>query len=426
MDVKIEKLVYGGDGLAHQDGATIFVPFVLPGETVSVVPIEKKKKFIRGLAESILIPSPERIAPGCPHFLACGGCNYQQMADETQLKYKVDILRETLLRLGKIDWTGPVAVHASPPWAYRNRAQWKVREQKQGGPPQIGYFHAASTALVPIEMCPILSPRLAEILDSFRTLLAASGLAPALREVEAFVDDRDNSALLTLTYAKFPKSPSEVERILRGKIPTLASLLIQDVSQTKMELLGPGWLTYKVGDFAYRVSHLSFSQINRFLIGEMVKAVTELAGTGALAFDVFAGVGLFSLPLVRQFERVIAAEANPVAARDFKSNAALPENAVLGRLEIRESDATDFLRRARQMPDCVVLDPPRAGLGADGAAALGKLGAKRIVYVSCDPATLARDLAILIAQNYEISVVSLFDLFPQTFHIETLVQLVKR
>ncbi|HXW17869.1 MAG TPA: TRAM domain-containing protein, partial [Candidatus Acidoferrales bacterium] len=164
MDVKIEKLVYGGDGLAHQDSSTIFVPFVLPGETVSVVPIEKKKKFVRGRPESILIPSPERITPGCPHFLACGGCHYQHMADETQLNYKVEILRETLRRLGKIDWTGPVAVHASPSWSYRNRAQWKVREQKQGGPPQIGYFHAASTALVPIETCPILSPRLEEIL----------------------------------------------------------------------------------------------------------------------------------------------------------------------------------------------------------------------------------------------------------------------
>ncbi|HXW17260.1 MAG TPA: hypothetical protein VEJ39_03095, partial [Candidatus Acidoferrales bacterium] len=309
---------------------------------------------------------------------------------------------------------------------YRNRAQWKVREQKQGGPPQIGYFHAASTALVPIETCPILSPRLEEILNSIRAYLAAGELAPTLREVEAFVDDRDNSALLTLTYAKFPKSPGEVEKLLRGKIPALASLLIQDVNQTKMELLGPGSLTYKVADFAYRVSHLSFFQVNRSLIGEMVKAVTELAGTGALAFDVFAGVGLFSLPLARQFKQVMAAEANPVAARDFRSNVSLPENAVSGTLEIRELDATHFLRRAKQIPDCVVLDPPRAGLDADGAAALGKLGAKRIVYISCDPATLARDLAILIAHNYEISVVSLFDLFPQTFHIETLVQLVIR
>ena len=426
MDIKIEKLIYGGDGLAHHDGATVFVPFVLPGETVSVVPIEKKKKFLRARAESILTPAPERIAPRCPYFLFCGGCNYQHMSYESQLKYKEEILRETLRRLGKIDWTGPIAAHASPAWGYRNRAQWKVREQKSGGPPQIGYFHAASTALVPVDECPIVSPKLAETLRALHDLLASGGLSPALREVEAFVDDKDQALLLTLTYAKYPKATREVERVLRDKLPSLASLLIQDTNQQRMELLGPGSVTYKVGDFAYRVSHLSFFQVNRYLVEEMAKTVSEMAGSGELAFDVFAGVGLFSLPLSRQFARVIAAEANPVAARDFSFNAALPENATPGKLEIREMDSTDFLRRMKPTPDCVVLDPPRAGLGTEGVAALAKIGPKRIVYVSCDPATLARDLAAMVAAGYEISVVSLFDLFPQTFHIETLVQLVKR
>jgi 23S rRNA (uracil1939-C5)-methyltransferase len=426
MDIKIEKLIYGGDGLAHYDAATVFVPFVLPGETVSVVPIEKKKKFLRARAEAILSPAPERIAPRCPYFLSCGGCHYQHIPYESQLKYKEEILRETLRRLGKIDWSGPIEAHASPAWGYRNRAQWKVREQKSGGPPQIGYFHAASTALVPVDECPIVSPKLVETLNALRGLLASGGLSPALREVEAFVDDKDEALLLTLTYAKYPKATREVERALRDKLPSLASLLIQDTNQQRMELLGPGSVTYKVGDFAYRVSHLSFFQVNRFLVGEMAKTVSEMAGAGELAFDVFAGAGSFSLPLARQFARVIAAEANPVAARDFSFNVGLPENARPGKLEIREMDSADFLRRMKQTPDCVVLDPPRAGLGTEGVAALVRLGPKRIVYVSCDPATLARDLEAMVAAGYEISVVSLFDLFPQTFHIETLVQLVKR
>jgi 23S rRNA (uracil1939-C5)-methyltransferase len=426
MDVKIEKLIYGGDGLAHHEGATVFVPFVLPGETVAVVPTETKKKFIRGRLESVLTPSPERIAADCPHFLICGGCHYQHIPYEAQLRYKEQILRETLRRIGKIDWTGPIVTHASPPWGYRNRAQWKVRESGIDDAPQIGYFQASSTAIVPIETCPILTPRILATFHATRELLSSGGLPPSLREVEAFADERDESVLLTLTYAKFPKTFGETLQLLREKIPTLASVLFQDVQQNRMELKGPGSLNYSVGEFRYRVSHLSFFQVNRFLVGEMAQAVAEAAGTGELAVDIFAGVGLFSLPLSRKFRRVIAAESNPVAVRDFKDNAAAPENRATNKIEIRESDSVEFLSRARQKTDCVVLDPPRAGLGVEGTAALCKVGPATIVYVSCEPSTMARDLEILVAQGYAVSVVHLFDLFPQTFHIESMVKLVKR
>jgi 23S rRNA (uracil1939-C5)-methyltransferase len=426
MDVKIEKLIYGGDGLAHHEGATVFVPFVLPGETVAVVPTETKKKFVRGRLESVLTPSPERIAADCPHFLICGGCHYQHIPYEAQLRYKEHILRETLRRIGKIDWTGPIVTHASPPWGYRNRAQWKVRESGIDDAPQIGYFQASSTAIVPIETCPILSPRVLSTFQVIRELLSSGGLPPSLREVEAFADERDESVLLTLTYGKFPKTLGETQQLLREKIPTLASVLFQDVQQNRMELKGPGSLNYSVGEFRYRVSHLSFFQVNRFLVGEMAEAVAEAAGIGELAVDIFAGVGLFSLPLSRKFKRVIAAESNPVAVRDFKDNAAAPENRATNKIEIRESDSVEFLSRARQKTDCVVLDPPRAGLGVEGTTALRKVGPATIVYVSCEPSTMARDLEILVAQGYAVSVVHLFDLFPQTFHIESMVKLVKR
>ena len=426
MDVKIEKLIYGGDGLAHHEGATVFVPFVLPGETVAVVPTETKKKFVRGRLESVLTPSPERIAADCPHFLICGGCHYQHIPYEAQLRYKEHILRETLRRIGKIDWTGPIVAHASPPWGYRNRAQWKVRESGIDDAPQIGYFQASSTAIVPIETCPILSPRILSTFQVIRELLSNGGLPPSLREVEAFADERDESVLLTLTYGKFPKTLGETQQLLRETIPTLASVLFQDVQQNRMELKGPGSLNYSVGEFRYRVSHLSFFQVNRFLVGEMAEAVAEAAGIGELAVDIFAGVGLFSLPLSRKFKRVIAAESNPVAVRDFKDNAAAPENRATNKIEIRESDSVEFLSRARQKTDCVVLDPPRAGLGVEGTAALRKVGPATIVYVSCEPSTMARDLEILVAQGYAVSVVHLFDLFPQTFHIESMVKLVKR
>ena len=127
MEITIEKLIYGGEGLAHHDGSTVFVPFVLPAERVSAQLVEQKKKFIRARVDRLIEPSLERTVAQCPHFGVCGGCDYQHIPYEAQLKYKTDILRETLRRIGQIDWTGEITTHASPPWAYRNRAQWKIR-----------------------------------------------------------------------------------------------------------------------------------------------------------------------------------------------------------------------------------------------------------------------------------------------------------
>ncbi|MFZ0634018.1 MAG: 23S rRNA (uracil(1939)-C(5))-methyltransferase RlmD [Candidatus Acidiferrales bacterium] len=423
MNVNIEKLIYGGDGLAHHEGSTVFVPYVLPGEVVTIVPTKWKKKFVRGLPETIMTASPERIAAACPHFLACGGCHYQQMGYESQLPYKEQILQETLRRIGKIDWTGPIAVHASPPWQYRNRAQWKVRDTD---PPLVGYFRAGTTSVVDVESCPVLSPRLFGVLEEAKKLFAAGSLPPTLREVEAFVDDRDESLMLTLTLVKLaPAVCARVEKVLTD-VAGAQSLLFQDTNQNRMQLFGSGSLKYRVGDFDYRVSHFSFFQVNRFLAAELASCVAEAAGSGRLALDLYSGVGLFSLPLGRQFERVIAVESNPVAVSDFKANAAAAGGAASGKFDSREADTLDFLRKLRERPQCVVLDPPRAGLGPEGAMRLAKLSPEKIIYVSCDPATLARDLAVLTAEGHAISVVHLFDLFPQTFHIESVVQLVRR
>jgi 23S rRNA (uracil1939-C5)-methyltransferase len=185
MEVKIEKLIYGGEGLAHQDGATVFVPLVLPGEQVTVAPVERKKKFVRAKLVEVKEASAERVAALCPHFGICGGCDYQHIPYEAQLKYKAEILRETLRRLGRIDWTGEITAHGSPAWGYRNRAQWKVRpiaepeqdseiaatspKTSSGGTKlAVGYFRANSTALCAVETCEIISPLLLRTLRALR------------------------------------------------------------------------------------------------------------------------------------------------------------------------------------------------------------------------------------------------------------------
>jgi 23S rRNA (uracil1939-C5)-methyltransferase len=424
MDVSIEKLIYGGDGLAHHESSTLFVPFVIPGEKVRVSEAEKSKKFIRCKLDQILEPSPERVAAPCPHFGICGGCHYQHIPYAAQLQYKEQILRETLRRIGKIDFTADIVTHSFQPWEYRNRAQWKIRTIAPATIPEIGYFQAGSNSLMPAYSCPILAPELFTTLTHLRELLAGGALPSTLREAEAFAAS-PTSLTLTLTFSKFPPHRPALRDALFSRVPGLASLLFQDASAQRMELFGPGSITYPVGEFQFRVSQLSFFQVNRFALVEMADTVATLAGEGSSAVDLFSGVGLFSLPLARKFAQVTSVESNPTAVSDLQFNSALASPNLPGRIQTREADAATFLRRPPSKPDCVVADPPRAGLGPELVERLLKLRPARIVYVSCDPATLARDLALL-QRSYSLSSLHLFDLFPQTFHLETIASLTLR
>ena len=423
MEVTIEKLVYGGEGLAHHDGSTVFVPFVIPAERVSAQPVEQKKKFVRARVERVLEPSPERAAARCPHYGVCGGCHYQHIPYEAQLRYKTEILRETLRRLGRIEWPGEITAHASPPWGYRNRAQWKIRAlgEASSASPGIGYFRANSTALCAVEDCAVLSPLLLKSLLSLRTALTEKSLPAELREIEAFAGGDDTKLLMTATFARFPSRADQVAETFRRILPEIESLLFHDPNSERMELDGPGFVECNAADATYRVGHLSFFQVNRFLVDELVREVAGGETTGRLALDLFAGVGLFSVPLAKHFQRVVAVESNPAAARDLESNASGK-----GPIEVRAADVERFLEKYKEKPDLILLDPPRAGLEPDAIRHLARIAPEHITYVSCEPPTLARDLAALNSAGYEISQVQLFDLFPQTFHIEALVRLIRR
>jgi 23S rRNA (uracil1939-C5)-methyltransferase len=433
MDIRVEKLVYGGDGLAHHNGATIFVPYVLPAEQVVVAPTEKKKKFVRAQIERLVEPSPDRTKPRCPHFGVCGGCHYQHAPYEAQLRYKAGILRETLRRIGRVDWTGEISIHASPPWGYRNRAQWKVRPLERAPAARelrgasktrlgIGYFRANSTALCAPEDCAILSPKLLETLLALRGALASGALPEGMREIEAFsppsASSDESKLLLTVTFADLRGRVADVAQAIRASVPGIESLVLYEPRRERMELYGPGFVQCDFGSNALRVGHFSFFQVNNFLIEELVREVVEREEPGRLALDLFAGVGLFSVPLARRFERIVAVESNPAAARDLEVN-----TRVSSAIGVHGTDVEHFLEKFQEKPDTVVLDPPRTGLTRGPIARLAALSPPRITYVSCEPPTLARDLMFFREAGYEPSEVHLFDLFPQTFHIETVVRL---
>ncbi len=429
MEVRIEKLVYGGDGLAHHDGHTVFVPLVLPGELVRIESSSRKKKFIRGKLERVVEASAERVAAPCPHFGRCGGCQYQHMPYDAQIRYKAEILRETLGRIGRIQWQGEIGTHASPPFGYRNRAQWKLRANPEdaAGRSDIGYFEMGSTKLCAVTECSILSPRLADTFSRLRELASRGNALAAIDEIEAFADSNDEKILLNVSAERLAESPESLAAALREAVPNVESILIQDRRADTFQLDGPGYLTYESGGASYRIGHLSFFQVNRFMIEPLIEAAI---GTerGKLALDLFAGVGLFTVALTKNFERVIGVESNLAAAKDLENNLKKSGGASLS---ARNATTEGFLSRWHETPDLVVLDPPRAGVEIEALAHLKKLRPARIHYVSCDPATLGRDLAQLVgtqdaAGPFEIESINLFDIFPQTYHMEVLVRLRRR
>jgi len=442
--LSIEKLVYGGEGLTHADGNTVFVPYVLPGEGVRAATKTKKKKLIWTKLVEVTSPSTERIAPACPHFQVCGGCHYQHIAAAEQVRLKTEILRETLSRLGGVQWNGEIATHSGEPYGYRNRAQWAVRS---GMPRALGYFLPESSVILPIDTCPILSPRLLETFTLLQEMARGGKLPAGILEIEAFTDSADEKVALNVAFDKFPAPPEQIGSLLRKELPRIESLLLLDQKKDRFELTGPGFLVHEVGGFKYQVSHLSFFQVNRLLTEALLKAVTADA-KGDLALDLYAGVGFFTLPLTQSFERVVSVDANLAATRDLFANAKRAGVDVVSHNE----HAEEFLKKTAERPDFVVLDPPRSGLSTTAAAALASMGAAEIVYLSCDPSTLARDLAVFTGSQrksrgafagssaetgaegggnslaggtnrYEITEMAMFDLFPQTFHIETLVRL---
>jgi 23S rRNA (uracil1939-C5)-methyltransferase len=429
LTLSIEKLIYGGDGLSHSEQSTVFVPYVLPGEQVTAAVRTRKKRLIHAKLIDVKQPSAVRVAAPCPHFGVCGGCHYQHIAATEQTQFKKEILRETLSRLGGVTWDNEIQAHTAEPFGYRNRAQWAFRDAL---PRAFGYFLPESAHILPIDACPVLSPCLARAFSQLQNLARANSLPPGILEVEAFVDSEDSKLALNIAFERFSKPAKDLAAEFKAALPELETLLLLDKTKNRFELTGTGYLTHKVGDHTFRVSHLSFFQVNRYLVEDLLQTV--LAGAkGNYALDLYAGVGFFTMPLTKSFTKVASVDANLAATRDLRTNAEIAGIELVSHVE----HAEEFLKKEQETPDFVVLDPPRAGLGAETAARLANLGAPEIVYLSCDPSTLARDLAVLTgserkspttvtpAHRYVITDVQLFDLFPQTFHIETLVKLRK-
>ena len=389
----VEKLVYGGDGLARLDGRVVLTPYVLPGERIRARAEREKPGLVWARALEVLEPAADRVAAPCPHFGRCGGCHYQHAPYEVQISAKRAILAEELRRLGKIEPPGEIGVVSGEPFGYRNRVQLHV----EGG--RIGYWEGRSHKLCGVHECPIASPKLNQAMAALAGMTGDRRWPPFLRSLEIFTDEQ--AVQLNALETGAP----------------LARRFFDWCGETIPGLVS-GALDY---GGRFRVSASSFFQVNRWLLDALVETAVDGA-EGPSAADLYSGVGLFSLALAKRFVRVEAVESGGAAVRDLRFNA---ERAGLANVTALQANVEDYLGRLETAPDFTLLDPPRAGLGKNVVRRLGELRPPHIAIVSCDPATLARDLAGLAAAGYRLEKLTLVDLFPQTFHLETVLHLVR-
>ncbi len=394
--MRIARLAAGGDGVARlSDGRAVFVPDTAPGDLVRIRVETMRRRFARGRVIELLEAGESRREAPCPHASECGGCAWQHLEYAAQLRAKEGIVRDALERIGGWDAELPIPVVPSPhEFGYRSRA--RLRRGGEG----IGYLRRESHSLHPIDHCPVLLPEMNDALQLIGALPRDDEQAQAQEVHDVF--------------ALCAGETGRVQIVREGGAPS------GEPDPAEEDRARPVLL--RADEDALRISPGSFTQGNALLRDALLRAVHDSVGRGEDLLELYAGVGFFTLGLARRFVGVTAVESAPPAVADLRFNL---RHAGLRNVEVIEEAAEHVCARLEPGRfEVVLLDPPRVGLGEAGARVLAGLGAQRIVYLSCDPATLARDLAILFDAGYVAGRVTAFDLFPQTPHVETLVELV--
>lgn len=452
MNVQFHGLASGGDAVGRdEEGRVVFAPFTAPGEEAQVEITQAKKSFARARVLQVLETSPRRAEPACPYFGRCGGSQWQHLDYDLQLEWKRNLVVEALGRVWGRDEVEQMTARClpSPPYGYRNKADWVVAAAPDRSA-QIGFFARGSHDIVDIETCPQQPEPILQVLAAARASFerklvwpfdVASGRG-VLKRLIARVDTQGDVAITAVTTREKWGREGEWARWMSQQVPSSVGILRREPRSNPRVLSGRGWLEERVEGLSLRVDADGFFQVNPHLTPALVRSVLRWAQVeaGQRALDVFCGVGLFALALARAGARVLGLEIDREAVRRAEGNTralgrslapslapSLGEEQAPIEAEFRAGDAEaalQVLAQSGETFDVVVLDPPREGAW-ECIGPILRLRPQRIVYVSCDPQTLARDLAAL-REEYELRGVETFDLFPQTSHVECIVALERR
>lgn len=414
-----EKLVYGGDGLVRlATGEVVFVPFVVPGEAVTLQPGPKRQKVRRGSIQRIDRSSPDRVEAPCQVFGRCGGCQWQHLSISAQRHWKREIVRESLSRIGKLpDVPVSPVIPASDEsaWGYRNKVEWHVT--RQNGQWGLGYEAAGSHDTVVFPHCPIIPEELNRLAQ---WITAHPDPLEGLNRITARLNP--GQELLLLLHGKADSVSEAWLSALQKAFPGLQGVMVRE-HQDITQLAGNAYLTQTLEGIAFQVSAESFFQVHTSVAAEMTAYIRALLDRPIpVLLDLYAGVGLFSLALRDKAEQVIAVENAPGAIADLLDN--IHRNGLEG-IGVLQADTQAVLPELPDEVHTAIVDPPRSGCPPALIDWLAQQVSHQVVYVSCDPATLARDLARFCQAGWRIDQVQPFDMFPQTYHVETVVSLVR-
>ncbi len=402
----IKKLVYGGYGLAQKEGKSILVDYALPGEIVEVQTLQEKRDYLLAKAKRVVLQSSTRREPPCPYFGVCGGCQIQHMEYTAQIKAKEDILLETLNRIGKLELKSLEPSLFSSEFGYRVKVQFKVSEGK------LGFFERRSHNIVEIKECLVVHPAINYLVSSLKELAKN---VYGLKEIHVFYSPHEGEFLIKLLSEN--PLPKEKLRKLTDSVLPKRVVGVGLYKEHRLYSLGRDFTFVKVGPYRYRVSMDSFVQVNHFLWEAFVNfAVPKERYNHVL--ELHCGIGFFSFFLAERSNFVLSYDTNRSAIRDAEYNAKI--NSVSNVSFQHESGLEALKRHAGDPIDLLFLDPPRSGLSEGEAKLILKNKPKELVYVSCEPTTLARDLKILVKGGYKLINVRMVDNFPNTYHIEAI------
>ncbi len=413
--LRLDSLAYGGEAVGRHDGKAVFVPYGAPGDEAEVEVTSDHGRFARARLLGVTRPSLARRSPACPHFGpgACGGCHWQHLEYSAQLDAKRRVVTDQLARIGGLSGVAvSPAIGMDDPWRYRNHIQLVAEPDGT-----LGYQAAASHRTVVVSECPIAHPLLAGMVTAddgrgpWRLPAGLSMMRGARVALRAVIGSGERLMLVEGGATRLRTSGTPPYSVVAGG------------DRSTRVLAGRGWMDESLGGRTFRVSARSFFQVNTQQAGQLARLVREAAAlTGSESvLDLFCGVGVFGLLLAPTAGAVTGIEENPDAVADARVNAGEAAN-----VRLLQGPAESMLAGVTGPVDVVVVDPPRQGCAPAVMAGLIRLAPARIVYVSCDPSTLARDAAALVRAGYALTAVTPVDMFPQTYHTECVARLERR